>query len=177
MKPEDWQAYQAQRTGEAPRPAAPTPPPPYQQARPAAKQPRSGMGWPLAILLLGLAMVGGCCYSFARLADSVSPFETISSGPSVGVMVVENEIVGSIWATEVVHKFKNDKNIKAVVIRINGKHEVQEVVIADDLMDHENKDMLQDLITVAFGKAEEKLAADREAKMGAITGGVSFPGM
>ena len=37
--------------------------------------------------------------------------------------------------------------------------------------------MLQDLITVAFGKAEEKLAADREAKMGAITGGVSFPGM
>ena len=65
----------------------------------------------------------------------------------------------------------------AVIIRINSKHEVQEVVIADDLMDRENKEMLQDLITVAFGKAEEKLAADREAKMGAITGGVSFPGM
>ena len=65
----------------------------------------------------------------------------------------------------------------AVSVRMNGKHEVQEVVIADDLMDRENKEMLQDLITVAFGKAEEKLAADREAKMGAITGGVSFPGM
>ena len=118
MKPEDWQAYQAQRTGDAPKSAAPTPPP--YQVRPAAKSPRSGMGWPLAILLLGLAMVGGCCYSFAKLADSISPFEAASSGPSIGVLVMEDEIFGSIWATDVIHKFKNDKNIRAVVIRVNS---------------------------------------------------------
>jgi len=118
MKPEDWQAYQAQRTGDAPKSAAP-PPPPY-QVRQAAKPPRSGMGWPLAILLLGLAMVGGCCYSFAKLADSISPFEAASSGPSIGVLVMEDEIFGSIWATDVIHKFKNDKNIRAVVIRVNS---------------------------------------------------------
>ena len=118
MKPEDWQAYQAQRTGDAPKPAAPTSP--AYQIRPTAAPPRGGMGWPLAIVLLGLAMVGGCCYSFANLADSISPFERTSSGPSVGVLVMENEIFGSIWATEVINKFKTDKNIKALVIRINS---------------------------------------------------------
>lgn len=119
MKPEDWQAYQAQRAGDQPKPAAPASPP-YQVKPAAAKPTRRGMGWPMAILLLGLAMVGGCCYSFSRLVENISPFEVTSSGPSVGVLVMENEIFGSIWATDAVNKFKDDKNIRAVVIRVNS---------------------------------------------------------
>lgn len=120
MTPEDWQAYQAQRTGNAPNSAA-SAASRYQPVQPVAQPPRrGGLGWPMAFLLLGLAMIGGCCYSFAKLADSFSPFESISSGPGVGVLVMENEIYGSIWVTEAINKFKNDKNVRAVVIRVNS---------------------------------------------------------
>lgn len=123
MKPEDWQAYQAQRTGEAP-PNRPVSPSTY-AGGPASPQPprraKGGMNWPMAFLLLGLAMVGGCCYSFGRFVDSTfTPFTLSSSKPSIGVLVMEDEIFGSIWATEVLEKFKNDDNIKSLVIRINS---------------------------------------------------------
>lgn len=121
MTPEEWQAYQAQRSGGAYQTAAPMPPyqtpPPGQQA---GRQKRS-MSWPLAILLLGLAMVGGCSYSCVMMVDAIGgSLEASASGPSVGVLVMENEIFGSTWATDVLNKFKEDKNIKAVVIRINS---------------------------------------------------------
>lgn len=78
------------------------------------------MGWPMSVLLFGLALIGGCCYSFANLSDSMIVDRTTASGPSVGVLVMENEIFGSIWATEVLDEFENDPNIKSVVIRINS---------------------------------------------------------
>mgnify|MGYP003623601014 CR=1 FL=1 len=79
------------------------------------------MGWPLAFLLLGLAMVGGCCFSFANFTSAVfSPLEAKTGQPSVGVLVMEDEISGSVWATDVINKFKKDANIKSVVIRINS---------------------------------------------------------
>ena len=127
MKPEDWQAYQAQRTGEAPpRPAAPSgpvPPPRYAAPPPPPKPPKRGgaLGWPMAILLLGLALIGGCCYTLSTMVDSIgTSMTTKSNKPGIGVLVMENEIFGSIWATEVLHKFKADDNIKAVVIRVNS---------------------------------------------------------
>lgn len=122
MKAEDWQAYQAQRSGDAP----PTPPAsasPYAggPSAPPPRRERKGMGWPMAFLLLGLAMIGGCCYSFGKFVDTTfTPFAFTPSKPSVGVLVMEDEIYGSIWATEVLEKFKEDKNIKSVVIRINS---------------------------------------------------------
>ena len=123
MKSEDWQAYQAQRTGETPpKPSASSSP--YAGAPASPGQPRrakGGMGWPMALLLLGLAMVGGCCYSFGRFVDSTfTPFALSPSKASVGVLVMENEISGSIWATEVLEKFRKDDNIKSLVIRINS---------------------------------------------------------
>jgi protease-4 len=74
----------------------------------------------MAVLLLGLAMIGGCCYGFIHLADSFLPADTVTLGPSVGVLVVENEIFGSIWVTEAVHRFRADPNIRAVVVRVNS---------------------------------------------------------
>lgn len=63
-----------------------------------------------------------------------------------------------------------------VTVRINGKNEVQEVSIDEDLLDKENKDMLQDLIMIATNDAVKKAEEDRNEKMNAVTGGVRMPG-
>ena len=61
-----------------------------------------------------------------------------------------------------------------VKIVMNGENEVQEISIPDDLMD---KEMLQDVLLIAFNNANEKIIADRESKMNAITQNVHIPGM
>lgn len=64
-----------------------------------------------------------------------------------------------------------------VRIVMNGENEVQEISIPDDLMNKENKEMLQDVLLIAFNNANEKIIADRESKMNAITQNVHIPGM
>ena len=64
-----------------------------------------------------------------------------------------------------------------VKIVMNGENEVQEISIPDDLMDKENKEMLQDVLLIFFNNANEKIIADRESKMNAITQNVHIPGM
>lgn len=64
-----------------------------------------------------------------------------------------------------------------VRIIMNGENEVQEISIPDDLMDKDNKEMLQDVLLIAFNNANEKIIADRESKMNAITQNVHIPGM
>ena len=64
-----------------------------------------------------------------------------------------------------------------VRIVMNGENEVQEISIPDDLMDKDNKEMLQDVLLIAFNNANEKIIADRESKMNAITQNVHIPGM
>lgn len=64
-----------------------------------------------------------------------------------------------------------------VKIVMNGENEVQEISIPDDLMDKENKEMLQDVLLIAFNNANEKIIADRDSKMNAITQNVHIPGM
>lgn len=64
-----------------------------------------------------------------------------------------------------------------VRIIMNGENEVQEISIPDELMDKDNKEMLQDVLLIAFNNANEKIIADRESKMNAITQNVHIPGM
>lgn len=64
-----------------------------------------------------------------------------------------------------------------VKIVMNGENEVQEISIPDDLMDKDNKEMLQDVLLIAFNNANEKIIEDRESKMNAITQNVHIPGM
>lgn len=66
---------------------------------------------------------------------------------------------------------------EGVSIRINGKDEVQEVTIADELCSAENKEELQDLILIAFNNAIAASKQDQEEKMGAVTQGMHIPGM
>jgi protease-4 len=78
------------------------------------------MNWPMAMLLMGLAVVGGCVYTCGHLVDSLDFQPVRASEPSVGVLVLEEEIIGSLWATEALGRFQEDDNIKSVVLRINS---------------------------------------------------------
>ncbi len=60
---------------------------------------------------------------------------------------------------------------------VNGKHEVKSIKINPDVVDPEDVEMLEDLIVAAVNEAIRNAAADSEAKMGAITGGMNIPGM
>lgn len=62
-----------------------------------------------------------------------------------------------------------------IVIKINGKHEVQEINIPQELM--EDKEMLQDMLLIAFNNAVQEAEKDKEEKIGAATKGLNIPGM
>lgn len=71
----------------------------------------------------------------------------------------------------------NNGGKNGVTIRINGTYAVEEVIVGEELLDKENKEMLQDMIMIAMNDAVTKAAEDRESKMGSVTQGVRIPGM
>lgn len=62
-----------------------------------------------------------------------------------------------------------------ISVKINGKNECQEINIPDELMD--DKEMLQDMLMIAFNNATESCAKDRENQLGGLTAGLNIPGM
>jgi DNA-binding YbaB/EbfC family protein len=66
---------------------------------------------------------------------------------------------------------------EGVTVKIKGNNETVEIAIHDDLLAKENKEELQDMLLIAFNSAVDQAKADREKKMGAITQGISIPGM
>lgn len=62
-----------------------------------------------------------------------------------------------------------------LVVKVNGKDEVQSVEIPEDMMD--DREMLQDVIMIAFNNAVKAAADDRENKLGNAAGGLNIPGM
>ena len=63
----------------------------------------------------------------------------------------------------------------AVKVVVDGKHTVKSVKISPDIIDPEDAEMLEDLVTVAVNDAISKAAADYDEKMSAITGGLAIP--
>ena len=61
-----------------------------------------------------------------------------------------------------------------VRITMNGKRQVQKVVIDDSLL-KEERDMLEDLIAAAFNDAVKKVSALKQEKMAGLTGGIELP--
>ena len=66
---------------------------------------------------------------------------------------------------------------QGVTVKVNGRCEMQEIVIPDDLVNPEDKEMLQDLILIAQNEAVGKAAKDKEEKLGTATAGLKLPGM
>ncbi|MEN9669982.1 MAG: hypothetical protein RL018_259 [Pseudomonadota bacterium] len=68
-----------------------------------------------------------------------------------------------------------------VKITMTGKHNVKRIEIDPSLL-ADDKDMLEDMLTVAFNDAAKQLADNSDAKMGAVSkgmpglpGGMKFP--
>ncbi len=62
-----------------------------------------------------------------------------------------------------------------VKVKVNGKKEIVEVNIAQESMDKEDIEMLQDILQVAINDAMKKIDADTEKKMSKYTQGM--PGL
>lgn len=65
----------------------------------------------------------------------------------------------------------------SVKVVVDGKHTVKKVSISPEIVDPDDIEMLEDLITVAVNDAITSAATDYDEKMSAITGGLNIPGM
>ena len=62
-------------------------------------------------------------------------------------------------------------------ITMNGRKQVQSLNIKPEVVDKDDVEMLQDLLISAINECVKQIEDTSEAKMGAVTGGVSFPGL
>ena len=65
----------------------------------------------------------------------------------------------------------------AVTVILNGKKVLQSINIDPSVIDPDDNEMLEDLITEAMNDATKKATSQMEQKMKAITGGISIPGL
>ncbi|MBQ7782442.1 MAG: YbaB/EbfC family nucleoid-associated protein [Oscillospiraceae bacterium] len=65
----------------------------------------------------------------------------------------------------------------AVEITMNGRKQVQSLTIKPEVVDKDDVEMLQDLLISAVNECVKQIEDTSEERMGAVTGGVSFPGL
>jgi DNA-binding YbaB/EbfC family protein len=65
----------------------------------------------------------------------------------------------------------------AVSVTVNGQLRVMSVTIDPEVVDPEDVEMLQDLVTAAVNEALGKAQELAAQQLGAITGGLKLPGM
>lgn len=65
----------------------------------------------------------------------------------------------------------------AVSAVITGERRVQSIIIAPEVVDPEDVEMLQDLVTAAVNEGLEQIDQQAEERMSALTGGMDVPGM
>ena len=64
-----------------------------------------------------------------------------------------------------------------VEVTVDGKHLIKSIKINPDVVDPDDVEMLEDLITVAVNEAIANATKTSEEEMGAITGGLNMPGL
>jgi len=64
-----------------------------------------------------------------------------------------------------------------VTAQVNGKKELLSIKIDPEVVDPDDVEMLEDLVTAAINEALGKASKTMEDKMGALTGGMNIPGM
>ena len=73
--------------------------------------------------------------------------------------------------------FEGSASNGLVKITLKGNNEVVEVHIDESILNKEDKEMIQDLIMIAFNDAVNKLERKREEKLSQTTGGLNIPGL
>jgi DNA-binding YbaB/EbfC family protein len=114
---------------------------------------------------------------FDLIDDSASTENTLMKNPLAGLMqqaqkMQENlkQVQDEIAAAQI----QGESGAGLVRISMNGKRQVQKVVIDDSLL-NEDRDMLEDLIAAAFNDAVNKVSALKQEKMAGLTGGIDLP--
>ena len=62
-------------------------------------------------------------------------------------------------------------------VTVSGKKEVVRVKLTEEVVDPDDIEMLEDLVTVAVNEAVTNAMKTAEEEMGAITGGLNMPGL
>lgn len=65
----------------------------------------------------------------------------------------------------------------AVTVQLGGDHKLRRVSIDPDVLDPDDVEMLQDLVTAAVNEATDKLEAMQEERMSGLTAGLPMPGL
>ena len=65
----------------------------------------------------------------------------------------------------------------AVSVVITGEHRVQSITIAPEVVDPEDVEMLQDLVTAAINEGLEQVDQSAAERMSSVTGGLDVPGV
>ncbi len=65
----------------------------------------------------------------------------------------------------------------AVSATVTGKMEVKNIDIKPEVIDPDDAEMLSDLVAAAVNEALRAAANEKEEKLGAISGGMSLPGI
>lgn len=82
-------------------------------------------------------------------------------------------------------EIKGNSNGDVVEVTVNGQGKFKKIKLTKaainsenpDSVDDETLEMLEDLITQAMNKAADEAQSTMEAKMKAVTGGISIPGL
>ncbi len=65
----------------------------------------------------------------------------------------------------------------AVTVTVSGKHLIKSIKINPEIIDPDDAEMIEDLVTVAVNEAIEQAIKTSEEEMGAVTGGLNIPGL
>ena len=65
----------------------------------------------------------------------------------------------------------------AVEVTVSGKREVTKVKLAEEVVDPDDIEMLEDLVTAAINATVKQVDETAEAEMGKLTGGRNSPGL
>lgn len=66
---------------------------------------------------------------------------------------------------------------QALKVKVNGNKEVLKIEIADDLLEPDNKEVLEDMLVVAFNDVFKKVDHDANEAMEKATGNLNIPGL
>ena len=71
---------------------------------------------------------------------------------------------------------KGEAGAGAVVVEMNGRHDVKKVSIVDtELLDEDEQDVLEDLLKAAYNAASQKVEKVSKEKMAGFTQGLGLP--
>ncbi len=65
----------------------------------------------------------------------------------------------------------------AVTLKINGKKEISELTISPEVIDPDDAETLQDLVTAAVNEAIKRVEGENSKAMESITGSLNVPGL